>query len=145
MQDFVHQQYVAELRRFGLDKGADGQVVDARSLEFSKKKQSGFFSPTKRVICFPTGRDHIILPYLCEYHVISWCISPTLFLFVGSYGEVKVYHFFHSFSKEAYDSSLEKKTDLKSFRVQRRFLQFAGISEWYSWWFRNPQKPVEHG
>ena len=126
MQDFVHQQYVsfpegkipeaspawAELRRFGLDKGADRQVVDARSLAiFEKKNNIGIFFSHKKTgwYVFPIGRDHIILPYLCEYHVISWCISPTLFLFVGSYGEVKVYHFFHSFSKEAYDSSLEKK------------------------------------
>ena len=65
----------AELRRFGLDKGADGQVVDARSLEFSKRQTSGFFFSTKKqgdIFSYcPTGRDHIILPYLCEYHVIS--------------------------------------------------------------------------
>ena len=70
MQDFVHQQYVsfregkipevspasAELRRFGLDKGADRQVVDARSLEFSKKKNNiGIFHPQKGWYVFLLG------------------------------------------------------------------------------------------
>ena len=117
---------------------------------FRKDKHRDFFSAQKnRVISFPTGRDHIILPYLCEYHVISWCISwcisPTLSFLSEVMVKSKCITILPVFFKGSVRFEPWNKTDLKSFRVQRRFLQFAGISEWYSWWFRNPQKPVEHG
>ncbi len=46
----AYTNHHTELRRFGLDKGADGQVVDARGLEdlheFFEKNQTNF-SPQK--------------------------------------------------------------------------------------------------